>query len=234
MTTIIKALAPAILLGLIFLIIPFLPEGGQNLPPSMTEALPLGLELEGWRAERRQESERERSILAKDTRFSKADYYRLRRVYWEKQTPPVHVSLVFSGSDLNNSIHRPERCLPSQGHINLQSSVHQLTLKDGRQLTLTRLGSTLPNDELPDKKLSFIHYYVFVGNGRLTHNHIIRTWQDIKDRMLRGQVQSWAYFQAGTYWSPHLNLTEKEADATLQLLIAQLLPEIIKWEEIED
>lgn len=229
----IKALIPAFVLALTAIAILTIPTSNQILPPSMSPDLPLNGELEGWYGERRQESERERLILAKDTRFSKADYSQLKRVPWAKSTPPIHVSLVFSGSDLNNSIHRPERCLPAQGHINLVPNVQRILLADGREVTFTRLGSVLPHKELPDGKLYFIHYYVFVGKGQITHNHIYRTLLDIKDRALFGREQSWAYFQAGTYWSPHLDISEQEADRTLQQLISQLLPRIIRWDEVE-
>lgn len=233
MKRIIRAFAPALLIGGIFLCIPLLPEGSQMNPAAMTEVLPLNYELEGWYGERRQESERERAWLAKDTRFSKADYTLRRQSIFDKVLPPVHVSLVFSGSDINNSIHRPERCLPSQGHINLKSSTQSFRLDDGREITLTRLGSELPHADLPDKKLNFIHYYIFVGSDAITHTHIQRTLLDMRDRILMGKTQKWAYFQAGTYWSPHLDVSEQEADAVLSKLMCQLLPRIIKWEEIK-
>ncbi len=233
MKRIIRAFAPALLLGGIFLFIPLIPKAPNMLPSDMSPELPVDDTLEGWYGVKRQESERERSILAKDTIFSKADYTLRRRVIWEKAAPPIHVSLVFSGADINHSIHRPERCLPSQGHINLQASTREFSLNNGRRIILTRLRSTLPNTEIPDNKLNFIHYYLFVGKGNITHNHLTRTYLDIRDRVLLGKTQKWAYFQAGTYWSPHLDVSEQEADAILHKLICQLLPRIIKWEEIK-
>ena len=49
---------------------------------------------------------------------------------WEKALPPVEISIVYSGADMNSSIHRPERCLPSQGHLNLRGSTSEITLAD--------------------------------------------------------------------------------------------------------
>lgn len=228
-----KALAPAVVLGCILSLSFLFPESGALTDSSMKQELPLRGNLPGWWATKKQESKEERILLSKDTIFSKADYELLERLPGEKKLPTLHVSLVFSGNDLNNSIHRPERCLPAQGHVNLHSSVQTLHLNDGRAITLTRLASHLPSEALPDKKLNFIHYYVFVGHGNLCHTHLQRTAIDIKDRILGGDVQRWAYFQIGTYWSPYLHTSEQEADQMLQKLICSLLPVQIKWEEID-
>ena len=48
-------------------------------------------------------------ILAKDTEFERVEYFDLNNPL----RPSVEVSVVFSGKDINNSIHRPERCLKS-------------------------------------------------------------------------------------------------------------------------
>ena len=54
---------------------------------------------------------KELQILAKDTEFERTQFANTASPYH----PAVEVSVVFSGKDLNNSIHRPERCLRSQG-----------------------------------------------------------------------------------------------------------------------
>ena len=67
------------------LIIPFLlavmlggtylmPRRGEVQDSSISMELPTGMNPSGWHGTRRQESEDERSILAADTEFSKADY----------------------------------------------------------------------------------------------------------------------------------------------------------------
>lgn len=228
-----RAWLPPALLALLLSSVFILPREEQLLESSISPDLPVGFDLTGWQGTKIQESEVERTSLAADTRFSKAQYTQPRRVFWEKEKPPVEVSIVYSGSDMNSSIHRPERCLPSQGHVNLQTSSSELSLADGRTLTLTRLTSRVP---LPNRDdglvLNFVSYYVFIGHGTLHHTHIGRTLQDMYDRVTRGYVQRWAYFQANSYWAPELNITEEEADKRVRTLISELLPNQVNWSEM--
>lgn len=233
MKQIFRAWLPPALLALLLSSIFILPRQEQLMESSISPDLPVGFDLPGWKGIKIQESEVERSSLAADTRFSKAQYTQPRRVFWEQEKPHVEVSIVYSGSDMNASIHRPERCLPSQGHVNLQTSASELRLADGRLLTLTRLTSRVP---LPNRDdgltLNFVSYYVFIGHGTMHHTHIGRTLQDMYDRVTRGYVQRWAYFQANSYWAPELNLTEEETDRRVRALISELLPNQIRWEEM--
>lgn len=234
MRKVLSALAPAFVLGIILSLTCLIPEKAELQPSSISIELPLRFDLSGWYGTRRQESPAERRILAPDTLFSKADYRLLYSDEWDIQMPDVHVSLVFSGNDMNQSIHRPEMCLPGQGHLNLLGTDTNLTLNNGKEVKFTRLTSFRRNDDLPDKKLHYIHYYTFVGKGNIRHSHMQRTICDILDRTLKGKVQRWAYCQIGTYWSQHLGITQEDADRLIQKLICQLLPEIINWEEIEN
>ena len=233
MKNILRALLPPALLALLLSSVFILPRHATLVESSISPDLPVNSDLPGWQGTKVQESEVERSSLAADTRFSKAQYTQSRRVFWEKEKPPVEISIVYSGSDMNSSIHRPERCLPSQGHVNLQSSADKITLKDGRTLHVTRLTSRVP---LPNRDdgltLNFISYYVFIGHGTMHHTHLGRTLQDMYDRVAKGYVQRWAYFQASSYWAPELNLTEKETDQGIRALISELLPSQINWQEM--
>lgn len=228
-----RAWLPPALLALLLSSVFILPRQEQLMESSISPDLPVSFDLPGWQGTKIQESEVERTSLAADTRFSKAQYTQPRRVFWEKETPAVEVSIVYSGSDMNSSIHRPERCLPSQGHVNLQTSTSELRLADGRTITLTRLTSRVP---LPNRDdgltLNFVSYYVFIGHGTMHHTHIGRTLQDMYDRVTRGYVQRWAYFQANSYWAPELNLTEEETDKRVRTLISELLPKQINWSEM--
>ena len=228
-----RAWLPPALLALLLSSVFILPREEQLMESSISPDLPVSFDLPGWQGTKIQESEVERTSLAADTRFSKAQYTQPRRVFWEKETPAVEVSIVYSGSDMNSSIHRPERCLPSQGHVNLQTSTSELRLADGRTITLTRLTSRVP---LPNRDdgltLNFVSYYVFIGHGTMHHTHIGRTLQDMYDRVTRGYVQRWAYFQASSYWAPELNLTEEETDKRVRALISELLPTQINWDEM--
>lgn len=234
MLKILKALTPAVVLGGILSLSFLIPENAELQASSMSAELPLRFDLPGWYGIRRQESPAERNILAPDTMFSKADYQLLENDISEYPLPDVHVSLVFSGSDMNQSIHRPELCLPGQGHLELTGSDASIRLNDGKEIKVTQLTSFRKNNDLPDKKLHYIHYYTFVGKGNIRHTHLQRVLCDIKDRMMKGKVQRWAYFQIGTYWSPHLQISQDDAEKLLQKLVAELLPRIINWEEMEN
>ena len=75
---------------------------------------PVGIELElpkmvgGWYGRDVTVSEKERIVLGEGTEFARKSY-RNGRGY------EIVASIVLSGQDMNTSIHRPERCLPSQG-----------------------------------------------------------------------------------------------------------------------
>lgn len=234
MLKILKALAPAVVLGGILSLSFLVSENSELQSSSMSAELPLRFDLPGWYGIRRQESPEERNILAADTLFSKADYQLLENDISEYPLPDVHVSLVFSGSDMNQSIHRPEMCLPGQGHLELIGSDMSIRLNNGKEIKVTQLTSFRKAAELPDQKLHHIHYYVFVGNGNICHTHMQRVLCDIRDRMLKGKVQRWAYFQIGAYWSPHLHINQEDTEKMLQKLAAELLPRIINWDEIEN
>lgn len=227
-----RALFPPLLVAVILSSVFVLPREESLVESSISPDLPLGTALPGWLGTKTQESEHERRVLAEDTKFSKATYTRIRRVPWEKALPPVEISIVYSGADMNASIHRPERCLPSQGHLNLRGSTSEISLADGRKLSITRLTSQV---QIPGEKkqtINFINYYIFIGHGTIHHTHLGRTAQDMYDRVAKGYVQRWAYFQAGSYWAPELGISETEADKHIRALISDLLPVQINWQEM--
>lgn len=230
---IISAFAPCLLVCGILACSLIMPKQLGITEARISPDMPLGYTLPGWHGIKTQESELERKTLSYDTRFSKARYSLLPRVPWEQRYPDIHVSIVYSGHDMNNSIHRPEVCLPAQGHLNLQGQPCDIQLNNEKKLTLTRLSSTTPVKDAPQKRIHHIHYYVFVGNDSIHHSHIGRNLQDIADRVIWGRVQAWAYFQAGTWWSPELGISEEDADRRLRKLIAELLPRQIDWEKMK-
>lgn len=232
MKTWFRALLPPALLALLLGSVFILPRHEALVESSISPDLPVDYDLPGWRGTKMQESEVERSSLAADTRFSKARYTQPRRVFWEEEKPPVEVSIVYSGSDMNSSIHRPERCLPAQGHINLRTRADEITLADGRRISVTRLTSQVPVPGEKKLTLNFVSYYVFIGHGTMRHTHLGRTVQDMYDRVARGYVQRWAYFQANSYWAPELKLTEEETDRRVRQLMAELLPTQVNWSEM--
>ena len=221
--------APLLLLLLLSLawIIPSNPE---LLKSAISGQLPLELELDGWYGKKEQESEKERLLLADDTKFSKARYIRLddRSGMW------VSVSIVYSGQDLNNSIHRPERCLPSQGHLNLRVSDHSINLDNGHVLTYRRIDSSTPAQEKGGESIQHIHYYFFIGHDRVCHDHYFRTFYDMWDRVVKGRTQEWAYLQIGSFWGGGTGIPKEQAEAALDEIIKRLSERQIDWQRIKD
>lgn len=145
-------------------------------------------------------SKKELAILARDTGFERKSYSQR----YDSTMPPVDVSIVFSGKDLNNSIHRPEICLRAQGwefvrlrYLNLPgkaggegTAVKEMLCKRPRQ-TKTGEPELLPNGKLlEDWQLV---YYTFIGHRKITPGHYDRTVTDIRDRVIGGYDQTWAY-----------------------------------------
>lgn len=217
------------------------PEQPDILPPSVSEDLPVGWRLMGWYGVKTQETEKERTVLSPDTKFSKAIYTNVDDpIFVSVETEgkgtvrrplPCMVSVVFSGNDMNNSIHRPERCLPAQGHLDLRSREMSLRLKDGHVFPFTRLSSITKT--VNGETIHHIHYYVFVGDSIVTENHIWRTLYDIRDRIFSHKVQRWAYIQLSAYYGDVIGVNEKTADAQLIKLIQGLLPQVIDWQRVQ-
>lgn len=182
-------------------------------------------------------SENEIAILAADTTFIKKHYLRKNYDATPKQIPPeateyeraaagspleeIEVSIVKSGADAGNSIHRPERCLVAQGfNIDLAT---KMTLKvRGKDLPVKKLTTTQHiKDPASGKILRFqnITYYWFVGNYSLTNDHYTRTMLDLKDRLLNGYDQNWSYASVGMMLGPHaIELDEGKQHPNYQLI----------------
>lgn len=228
-----KAMLPPFVLACILSIIFLLPKRDTLQEASISPDMPLSYALPGWYGTKLQESEVERASLAADTRFSKAAYIKLRETLAAPRGPEIVASIVYSGNDMNASIHRPERCLPSQGHVDLRSSQADILLSNGRNVTFTRLTSRTPGQGTERPALQHINYYVFVGHDTIIRSHLMRTLQDMQDRVLQGYVQRWAYFQIGTYWGGETGISEELADTQLKQLISELTPQLMQWENIK-
>lgn len=228
MKKLLYAFLPPLVLCLTLSGIVLLPQNNELQNSAISPELPLGYSLVGWYGERTQESKEERGVLSADTIFSKG-------VYTTSTTnaPPVYVSIVYSGNDMNSSIHRPERCLPAQGHFNLIGKQSEITLSDGRKVQFTRLASSTGYNGKLDKKISHINYYVFVGHQSICDTHLDRTIQDMYDRVVRGYVQRWAYFQIGSYWGKDVGIDEQTCDKNLRAVIEELMPKIVDWQALD-
>lgn len=238
MKQLIRALIPAAVLVAMLGLILLLPQKDVLVEASISPDMPTGYSLPGWYGQKTQESEAERQILAADTKFSKVNYraaenndvFGLPR---RASSPVIDASIVFSGQDMNASIHRPELCLPSQGFRNLVGRPATIELANGKVVPFTRLSSERPLSEKRGDSVRYIHYYVFIGHGHIKSTHMQRVMQDMYDRLFTGTVERWAYFQIGSYWGDNVGMTEEEADRNLRRLIRELLPRIIRWEEME-
>ncbi len=225
---------PPLVTCLLLSLIPLMPDEVTLLPSAANPDLPINYDLSGWYGIKTQESEKERAILSADTKFSKAIYKHVNPISYMQDGPAVNVSFVYSGSDLNESIHRPERCLPAQGHLDLTGKDAKLKIGDGQELTFRRLSSRTLIDNKAGNHIYHIHYYVFVGSDIICSSHLVRTVKDIWDRISTGRVQRWAYIQIGTQWGEQVGISEQQAENHLQALIRDLIPGQIDWNAIKN
>lgn len=205
----------------------------------------LPTDYDDWVFQHQEPSEKEIGALARDTEFSKANCFRRRpHEFLENGSPNfdrLDLSIVLSGADINNSIHRPERCMPAQGHTILSGSDIPIRLADGRSFTARRLISTQHVPTSSDRKsgvdLSCVTYYFFVGHDRIAHGHYERTILDMKDRLVRGMDQRWAYVSVSMWfgkmpWNPTVEISEAEADAKVADFLRSWSSEQIDWNKI--
>ena len=223
----------------------FLPSSGDVSLSAVNMDFP---ETEGsWHLKKIPASKEELEGLAEDTKFSKAECYSARPGEFSddgKIIPDVlNLSVVLSGSDVNNSIHRPERCLVAQGHQLQGSSDKVIPLANGKTVTVKRLRSI---QHIPTNKegtehieLNSLTYYFFVGHDRITNDHLERTFIDMKDRIIRGMDQRWAYVSTSMWygklpWMNGVEVSEEEADRKLAGFVEGFSEKQIDWDQITD
>ena len=220
----------------------FLPQTGEVAQSAIRMNLPAA--IGSWQLQTTPPSEAEIGTLAKDTKFAKAICLCPRP--GEYSNDGLHIpdradlSVVLSGHDLNNSIHRPERCMPAQGHNILAAKDVTLKLANGRSITVRRLRSvqtlTNPDNRKLDRHFDCVTYYFFVGHDRIEHDHFQRTISDMSDRIVRGIDQRWAYVCVSMWFGkiPWIDVpvTEQEADGKLQSLLAKFAQIQINWQQI--
>jgi hypothetical protein len=76
-----------------------------------------------------------------------------------------------------------------------------------------------------------LDYYWFVGHTDETASHLERTWIDIRDRLVKGRNQQWAYVTVVGVVTKDFKIfgrTEKETDNLIQAFIAELVPKLQK------
>lgn len=175
-----------------------------------------------WTGEDEAITQREIEVLAKDTHF-------VRKTYTAPAGDKIFVTIILSGDDMTNSIHRPERCLAAQGWGLQDSNKRVLPLDGGKSLEMTRLHNVrLIN--LPDDSRFLLHslnYYWFIGSEQMTASHLMRTGIDLRDRILRGQAQRWAYVTVATF-VPRRGRTKEEATLIIEQFIREFAPKLTR------
>lgn len=221
----------------------FLPKVGAVAQSAVVMELPGS--SGDWSLENQAASPEEIGTLAADTRFSKAICLSPRpgEVNVDGYLIPdrLDLSIVLSGSDVNNSIHRPERCMPAQGHNITSSSDQTLQLANGREFPVKRLISVqrMPTSKERTEYVKFncLTYYFFVGHDQVTNDHLGRTLIDIKDRLLRGMDQRWAYASVSMWYGKvpwiEKEVTEAEADEKIRKFLTNFAGKQIDWDQIK-
>lgn len=214
-----------------------LPKSGEMKLSRLERHLPM--EFEMMRGTPTTVTGAELDILANDTEFERAQYRNLD----SPSRPPVEVSVVFSGKDLNNSIHRPERCLRSQGWNFTKERKVMVpgAMPDGSDMPLREIVCEKPvqTQEGAVVTIKRVQYYTFFGHTAVTEDHYGRTWQDMKDRLFKGYDQQWAYatFSIPVYSQKHVDagfvrpnqvFTVEQSEAILAEFIQKLAPLVVK------
>jgi EpsI family protein len=207
--------------------------GSAYFVPTHAKTQPMGVSMDlpesigQWTGVRQTISQAELEGLAADTSFS-------RRMYYNAFGDQILVSIVLAGEDPDNSIHRPERCLPAQGWTIMDSRTVAINEPGiaGGSLNVTRLHN---QQKFKDDKGNLhtvynLNYYWFVGYTNVTPSHIDRALMDIRDRVLKGYNQRWAYVTVASNISEGLvkfGRSEAATDQILQSFIKELFPKIV-------
>ncbi|HEY5892742.1 MAG TPA: EpsI family protein [Chthoniobacterales bacterium] len=199
-----------------------LPHVSKQQPVGINLKLPSSIGV--WEGRDSEISEREIAILGRDTEFA-------RKLYTNPFGDAIFVSIVLSGQDMNTSIHRPERCLPAQGWtiVNSRKQTIPMQGQQGGGLTVTQLHNVTMRQTRDGQsvKVYSLNDYWFVGLDTTTADHNERTLFDIRDRLLRGYNQRWAYVTVVsniTKGFQPFGRNETETDKMLRQFIEELSP----------
>ena len=203
------------------------------LLPTKTALGPAGIALTlpdnvgEWKGRDAAVSPVELAGLAPDTGFA-------RRFYKDAAGNEMYVSIVLSGVDMANSIHRPERCLSAQGWTVERSDKVEIPVSGGSPLKVTKLSDEreVHPDATHTVALRNLNYYWFVGSHNITASHWTRTFIDVKDRILHGEAQRWAYITVATSVTDNLQpsggLNATDSARLVEGFIAQIVPQFKK------
>jgi len=114
-------------------------------------------------------------------------------------------------------------------------------LANGRTVTVKRLRSVqrIPtNQERTEHlELNCLTYYFFVGHDSITNNHLQRTLIDMKDRLVKGMDQRWAYVSTSMWfgempWMEGASVGEDEVDEKLSDFVSTFAEKQIDWDQV--
>jgi EpsI family protein len=202
------------------------------LLPQQLGFQPVGVELElpkmigGWYGTDAAISTKEKQVLGEGTQFA-------RKTYRNGRGYEITASIVLSGQDMNTSIHRPERCMPAQGFTVIGKRAVSVAPPNRGPIDVTRLQNVrnIPAGEGPPTAIYNLTYYWFAGHTDSTGSHFVRTWLDVRDRLIHGYNQRWAYITVAATLPPGAEQDpriERTVDDWMQDFIKQLLPKIEK------
>jgi EpsI family protein len=206
--------------GTIFL----LPHSNKTSPAGIAMTLPNVIGM--WIGDDAEVTQKERDTLAKDTQF-------VRKIYTGPERDQIFVSIVLSGDDMTNSIHRPERCLPAQGWNVESSSQRTVPFPGGKALQVTKLRNRQIIETADERRftLNNLNYYWFIGYRDMTASHLTRTEIDLRDRIVGGYSQRWAYVTVVKMVTKGIARPERTEEQTAEMVeqfIQQLAPRLQK------
>ncbi|MAB60332.1 MAG: EpsI family protein [Verrucomicrobiales bacterium] len=222
-------IAQAILLiglGSIYL----LPRGYDIRESAIIMVLPKS--VNEWFGENMDTSEVVVNALADDTNYAQSQYKR-RTPKTDDKIDIINAFIVLSGDDMNNSIHRPERCLAAQGFEIIFSEEKNIPVSENTSIPVKRLVSKHLNTGLKQ-----VSYYWFTGAKVITAGHYSRTITDIMDRLTTGTNQRWAFVTVtspiieGTNTHPFTQHSIKETDEIISEFISNIFDQIHKTDQL--
>jgi len=130
----------------------------------------------------------EKSLLPPDTVVMKKQYTR------SPGGDRLQLAVVLSGQ-YRSSIHRPEVCLVGPNREIVQSTIHPVTLANGKVLEVRLLDMLMHDMDAQGGKRAIPVYfaYWFTGSGKETPSHIQRMIWMASDRLFRNRSSRWAY-----------------------------------------
>ncbi len=192
-----------------------------------------------WRGEEVETPDVVISTLAKDTGHHRAIYSRtVRNPAGRLEQQQVAAFMVVAGADMNSSIHRPERCFPAQGMAIQERELLTLDIDGGHALPVTMLDAeAVLGGDGPHKGKTYRQraYYWFVGHTDVTNSHWERTFLDMKDRVLGGYNQRWAYVMLSMNYGLEgvPGIGGEEVGRVIEKLITELYSDLHKTDQLD-